>query len=130
MYEELAGTTINTAQLETEWQSLRKQLHALAVSIATERERGNVAGVKAMLPYFQRIAMRMTEINRQLYNTEFTEFDNFILSTGEWIEDTVKALPNAIAAVPVGIGTGLIKAAIPFAALWLGYQYLSKRGTL
>lgn len=116
---------IDSTALEAEWQRLRNILHGLAVSISTERQRGNVAGVKAMLPYFKDTVAKMNEINRQLYNADFTDFDQFILSTGDWIASTVQALPGAISAVPTAIGTGLVKAAIPFALLFAGYLFVT-----
>jgi hypothetical protein len=115
---------IDTTALQTEWQRLRNILHGLAVSISTEKARGNVAGVKAMLPYFQSIVAKMNDVNRQLYNAEFTDFDQFIADTGTWIQDTVQALPGAIAAVPAAIGKGLLQGVWPFALLFAGYLFV------
>lgn len=117
---------VDTTTLEAEWQRLRNILHGLAVSIATERERGNVAGVQAMLPYFKDTVAKMTDINRQLYKSEseLTGFEQFVVDTGDWIQSSVQAVPGAISALPTAIGAGLIKAAIPFAVLYIGYRYL------
>lgn len=86
----LAGVT-DTAALEAEFSERAKRLHELAVSIGMERAKGNVTGVQAMLVPFKSIAARMSEINRQLTGVELTAYDNFVLSTGQWIADSAKA---------------------------------------
>lgn len=103
---------------------LVRQMHALAIAINQAKERGDRAGVEALLARFKVLA---TEY-RQRGATDFSAFDRFILTVGQWIETSVDAIPGAIAALPMAVGKGLIAAAIPFALLWLGFRYLTRRG--
>jgi len=117
------ATTIDETALNAELSRAFKQMHALNVSITVERQRGNVAGVRAMLPLYEHWLNRYKEVSRQLGQYEFTAFDHFVLSVGQYVEDAANALPDAIAKIPAGIGKGLIKAALPFALLALGWLY-------
>lgn len=100
---------------------LVQQMHALADAIYQARQRGDKAGVAAMLDRFQALA----EEYRSHGSGDLTGTDRFILATGKWIEDSVTVLPSAISALPVAIGKGLITAALPFALLYVGFLYLT-----
>lgn len=122
------ATTLDEAALNAELSRAIKQIHALNVSITTERERGNTAGVAAMLPLYETWLERYKAVSRQLGQAEFTSFDKFVLSTGQYLEDAANALPDAIGALPSKVGQGLIKAALPFAILGLAWLWF--RGKL
>ncbi len=50
-------------------------------------------------------------------DSDLTAIDKLILDTGNYIDQVVSALPGAIAAVPAGIGKGIIGAIWPFALI-------------
>lgn len=83
---------------------LIKQLGALALAINQARQRGDVAGVRNLLPHYQRIANEY----RALGATDLTSVDRFILSTGQWVADSAKAAGGLIvdAAGVAGKATG------------------------
>jgi hypothetical protein len=116
--------TLDQQSLEAEASRLVRQMHAVNVSIGVERQRGNMAGVNAMLPVYKSLLEQYKAVSRQLGQADFTAFDRFVLDTGTYVSDTVTAIPGAVSALPKQIGEGLIKAALPFAALWIGYQFL------
>jgi hypothetical protein len=97
------------------------QMHALAISIYQARQRNDKADVEALLQRFNALADEYRSTG-----SDMTGVDNFILAVGTWIDTSVDAIPNAIAALPTAVGTGLIKAAIPFAALYLGFIFLRR----
>lgn len=101
---------------------LVQQMHALALAIYQARQRNDKAAVTALLQRFQMLA----DEYRSHGTNDLTATDNFILAVNNWIETSVDAIPSAIAALPTAIGTGLIKAAIPFAALYIGYILLRR----
>jgi hypothetical protein len=121
-------STTNEDALNAELSRAFQQMHALNVSITTERKRGNVAGVQAMLPLYEHWLNEYKRISAALGNKEFTAFDRFVLDTGKYVGDAVDAIPGAIGALPSAIGEGLIKAALPFAVLALAWLYF--RGKL
>lgn len=98
---------------------LVQQLHALALAISQAKQRGDVQGVQNLLPSFQALA----DEYRERGPIGVSPFDKFLLATGEWVQQTLNALPNAVAAVPLAIGQGLLKAAVPFALLAGGLLY-------
>lgn len=120
--------TLNETGLNAELSRAFTQLHAINLSIVAERQRGNVEGVRALLPIYNTWLGRYKEISRQLGQTDFTSFDRFVASTGDYVSKAVAAIPNAAAALPSAIGQGLVKAAIPFAALGLAWLWF--RGKL
>lgn len=116
--------TLDEAALNAELSRLVKQMHAVNVSIGVERERGNTAGVEALLTRYQSLLAQYKAVARQAGELDFSAFDRFVLNTGQYVSDAVAAIPAATSALPKAIGEGLIKAALPFAALWVGYQFL------
>lgn len=118
MYGLGAITVTNTTARDT---FLVQQMHALALAIYQARQRNDKAGVQALLDRFRLLANEYRS-----RGADVTPFDNFINAVGVWIETSVDAIPDAIAKLPQAVGVGLIKAAIPFAALYLGYLYLTR----
>lgn len=100
---------------------LLTQMHALAIAIYQAKQRGDKADVEALLQRFNALADEY-----RANGSDMTATDNFILAVGNWIETSVDAIPAAIAALPTAVGSGLIKAAIPFAALYLGFILLRR----
>jgi hypothetical protein len=83
------------AALEAQWATKIRQLHGLAVSIGTERQRGNEAGVKAMRPVFVAVANDLNQLARQLQRDELTWVEHFLmrLDTGAQV---VLSLPEKV----------------------------------
>ena len=100
---------------------LVQQMHAIAIAIYQAKQRGDKADAANLLVKFQQLADEF----RARGTSDMTPFDNFVLATGDWIQTSVDALPAAIAALPTGIGKGLIEAAIPFALLYVGFLWLT-----
>ena len=120
----MATATLDEAALNAELSRAIKQIHALNISITTERERGNLAGVEAMLPLYRSWVARYQDVSRQLGKLEgLNAFDKFILDTGNYVQQAATALPNAIAALPQGVGVGIIKGFWPFALIAVGYLW-------
>lgn len=120
--------TLNEAALNDELSRAFQQMRAINLSIVAERNRGNVAGVQALLPMYNTWLARYKAVAVQLGQKDFTTFDKFVLDTGTYVSKAVAALPNAAAALPSAIGQGLLKGALPFAALALLYLFI--RGKL
>lgn len=99
---------------------IQKELHALAVAIYAAQQARDVERVISLRQQFVVKAREMAALG----GGDLTWLDRFILTTGTWIEQSVKALPAAIAALPAGVGVGLIKAALPYALLYFGVRYL------
>lgn len=99
---------------------LVRQMHAIAVAIYQAKQRGDKADAANLLTQFQELA----DEYRARGASDMTPFDNFVLATGQWISDSVDAIPSALAALPTAVGSGLIQAAIPFALLYVGYLWL------
>lgn len=102
---------------------LVQQLHALAIAISQAKDRNDKTDAAALLLKFRQLA----DLYRQNGTSDMTAWDNFVLATGQWIATSVDAIPSAIAALPGAVGEGLIRAAIPYALLFLGYLYLRSR---
>jgi hypothetical protein len=100
---------------------LVQQMHAIATAIYQAKQRNDKVDAANLLTKFQELANEY----RARGASDLTPFDNFVLATGAWIEQSVDAIPNALAALPVAVGSGLIKAAIPFALLYAGYLWLT-----
>ena len=113
---------------ETDPTKLVRELHATAVALSQAKARNDVAGVKALLSHFQAVAYQYTSTGAAADAAEFSFVDNIVLSTGDWIEKAVAAIPSAVSAIPFAIGQGLLKAALPFALLYGGYLFLRSKG--
>lgn len=101
---------------------LVQQMHALAIAINQAKERNDKAAVVALLQRFEMLA----DEYRSHGTGDLTATDNFVLAVGNWIQKSVDAIPQAIAALPQAVGSGLIRGALPFAALYLGYIFLKR----
>lgn len=97
--------------------ALLTELHALALSIYQATQDVLAAQVRGDFDYVQR---RTQDVRRlrdifQATSQQFTAsdpyalgaIDRFILGTGTWIEQAVRALPGAIAALPIALVDGL-----------------------
>lgn len=114
------GETVNvTGSVDT---FLVKQMHALAIAIYDARQRGDKQTVALLLDRFKALA----DEYRARGAGDLSGTDRFILATGQWIEDSVTAIPSAISALPKAVGVGLIQAALPFAALYVGFLLLKR----
>ena len=111
------GTSDSTSQ------ALLATLHGIAVAINQAKLNNDPATVQSLLINFQQVADAYRAAGGD--STQLTVFDQFVLDTGNWISQTVGALPGAISAVPSAIGKGLIGAALPFVLLYIGYLFLS-----
>lgn len=120
-------------------QDLLKQLHALAVSIyAAQQEavqlsrsgqpelaRKRVLDVSALRDQFQAVAEAFRKNDPS--GTQLSWIESGLLSLGTWIEQSLAALPGAIAALPKAIGEGLAMGAVPWVLLGLGALYFLGR---
>lgn len=122
-------STLGETPAEQEWSRLYQHLRGLSHSIAAERERGNVAGVQAMLPLFRSTRDKMARLNVDIARGELTTIDRFLIGTEAWVSQSLAALPKAIGAVPAAIGAGLIRAAVPFALLAGAFLYFKSKAT-
>jgi hypothetical protein len=113
--------------LESDPKKLLTELHATAIAINQAMARNDVASVRAMRAHFQDVANRYTSLGAAADASEFSWLDNFLLSTGSWVERSLAALPGAISALPQAIGEGLLKAAVPFALLAVGFIVLKNK---
>ena len=111
------GATVDTSR-DT---YLVQQMHAIATAIYQAKQRNDKADAANLLVKFEQLA----DEYRARGASDMTPFDNFINATGMWISQSVDAIPNALAALPLGIGEGLLKAAVPFALLYVAYLFVS-----
>ena len=109
---------------ETDPTRLVRELHATAVAIYQAKTRGDVTGVQNLLAHFRAVA----EAYRRTGASDLSQFDALILETGRWVEKALAAVPGAVAALPLAIGEGLIKAAIPFAVLAALWFFVTHHG--
>jgi hypothetical protein len=100
-----------------------QQLHSLALQINTAKQANNVPEVQRLLSQFRVLADHYREVGP----IGVSPFDTFLLATQDWVQQSLNALPNAVAAVPLAIGQGLLKAAIPFAVLAAGALYFKHK---
>lgn len=98
---------------------LVRQMHALAQQIYYAKQRQDVEEVQRLLAQFKVLADEYRERGPIGVNA----FDKFVLATGEWVAQAMRALPNAIAALPFAVGSGLIKGLLPFALIAAGVLY-------
>jgi hypothetical protein len=97
-------------------QFLLQQMHALAIAIYQARQRNDKVDTQALLNRFKLLADEFRSRGGDL-----TPFDNFVNAVGTWIATSVDAIPQAIAALPVAVGKGLIQAVIPYAILAVAF---------
>lgn len=94
-------------------QALLRQLHGLALTIYQAQQdvlaaqaRGDVAYVGARLQDLRRLRDLFADTARRFQANDpavLGALDRFILGAGTWIEQSVDALPGAIAAIPNAI---------------------------
>lgn len=112
------GETLNVSgNLDT---FLVKQMHALAIAIYDAKQRGDKVTVAALLERFSALA----DEYRARGDADLSGTDRFILAVGAWLDGVVQAIPDATSALPKAIGAGIFQAALPFAALYVGYVLL------
>jgi hypothetical protein len=114
---------LGDATTDSTSQALLATLHGIAVAINQAKLNGDTETVQNLLVNFQQVADAYRAAGGD--SNQLTAFDQFILDTGNWVAQTVGALPGAISAVPSAIGKGLIGAALPFVLLYVGYLFLS-----
>ena len=87
--------TTEVGDLQTLWRTKLSQLHALAVSIATERKRGNEAGVQAMRPVFVSLVNDINGIAAQLkvQDAGLDWVGKFLLDLDSGVK-TIVSIPN------------------------------------
>lgn len=104
----------------------RSQLHAAGVAISQARDRNDPIGARNLLPVFKLYRDRYHAAGAS--TLDLGSFDRFILDTGNWINASLAALPNAIAAVPKAISLGLIKGAMPLLVVAGVFLLARKKG--
>lgn len=114
----LGDVTNVTGNVET---YLVQQMHAIATAIYQAKQRNDKATVATLLERFKDLA----EQYRAQGAGDMSATDHYIVAVGNWIQGTVSAIPDAVAALPAAVGQGLIKAALPFALLFIGYLYVT-----
>ena len=112
------GATVEDATARDTF--LVRQMHALATAIYQAKQRNDRTAVVNLTERFKLLANEYS-----LRGNDSTATDRFILAVGDWVETAVDAITSAIAALPKAVGFGLIEAAIPFAILFVGYQYIT-----
>lgn len=117
----MAATEVGT--LEKLWAQKLTQLHGLAVSIATERQRGNEAGVSALREVFVRVVADLRAIAERIRVQE---------SALNWVEGFLDKVDSGLTDLGnLGKrGWGEIKGLVVFAvlaALLLAYSPAARR---
>lgn len=102
---------------------LLDQMHAIAISIGQARARGDEAGVVNLQAAFKQLEQEY----RARSNDYLTPIDKLIANTGQYVEDVVAAIPNAISAVPKGIASGVIQAVLPFALMYVAFMAFTRK---
>ena len=111
------ATSVTITQAEKDYATAYTQISTISKSIAAERQRGNVAGVAAMLVLYKFWSAKFKDAAQRLGKSDFTSIDRVILSTGQYLADAAAALPDTTGALAAGVGKGLLKGALPFIAL-------------
>lgn len=90
-------TALEVGTLESLWAQKLKQLHGLAVSIATERSRGNEAGVQALRDMFVRVVADMRGIAERIRvnESELDWVEQFLVNVDNGAR-TLVGIPNAL----------------------------------
>lgn len=104
--------------------ALLQQLHQIALQINAAKAAGDTQQVTDLLAQFQQVASDYRAAGDPA--DQLTTFDQFVLDTGNWVQQSVNALPGAISALPSAIGSGLLQAAIPWAIGFAVYIWLVK----
>ena len=120
-YPGLSGTLVADDPARDSF--LVRAMHDVAVAIYAAKQRNDRAEVERLLEQFRVFA----DEYRARGATDLSAVDRFVLAVGNWIENAVDAIPAAIAALPTAVGKGLIQAVIPFAALYLGFLWLTSQ---
>lgn len=91
----MASTEVG--DLQTLWRTKLSQLHGLAVSIATERSRGNEAGVQAMRPVFVSLVAEINDLAAQLkvQDAGLDWTGKFLLDLDSGVK-TLVTIPNSL----------------------------------
>jgi hypothetical protein len=109
--------------------------------VITAQARGDVDYVQARIQDVQRLRNMFQQTAQQFRGNDpvsLTAIDRFILATGTWIEQAVKALPGAIAALPSAIvdgfgqatgqaGVSVLKAILPWVGIGVVVLWLVNR---
>jgi len=130
--------TLGDAASDAQDQILMRQLHAIALTIYQAQQdilaaqaRGDTAYVRARLQDLQRMRGFFETTAAQLRGNDplaLSSVERFILAAGTWIDNSVRALPGAIAAIPNALisaigdigshaGSSLLGAALPWLAV-------------
>jgi hypothetical protein len=94
--------TVNQSTIDANLSAAFKQLHAINVSMTTERARGNGAGVAALLPLYRKWLDEYKRWSRIAGQYEFTEFDQFLLDMQNWAEHAVGLAVKGLIPLVVG----------------------------
>jgi hypothetical protein len=118
---------------EAEWTRLWRRLHGLAQAIAQAtgdvtrwsaqgmipEARARVEDVRRLRDLFAATLDEMRPIQERLGAGDLSGAERALLGVGTWIEQSVRALPGAIAALPKAVLAGVTEAVTP-ALLWIG----------
>lgn len=116
----LSGVASTTDSRDT---YLVRQMHRVATLIYAAKQRNDVAEVQRLWVEFKGYSDEYRERGPIGVNA----FDKFVLSTGEWIEASLAAVPGAIAAPFQAVGSGLIRGLAPFALIALAFGFVRKK---
>jgi hypothetical protein len=140
------GAAVSLGQLATDPRVILEHLHGLAVAIYDAQRRAQtnpvieVQNVRNLLAQFQVTAQRFLAASEAADPTQLGALDRFILATGTWIEQSMKALPGVVSAIPrtlvdaIGItGWSVVKNVVPLvllaALVFYGVQSAEKTRT-
>ena len=122
----LAGLT--PEEISARHTFLIKQLHALALAINQAKQRGDVAGVRNLLPRYQQVANEY----RALGATDLTGVDRFILTTGQWVADSAAAakdlLKDAAGAGGAALGAAITPLIVPLIVIGGALLFAKSKG--
>jgi hypothetical protein len=115
----LSGDPVGTPD-----QVMLQQLHALAVAIyqaqqdaKAAQERGDIQYATNRIQEVARLRDQFQVLAHQFVGVDaLGGVDAFILKTGTWVEQSMKALPGALAAIPSAFGQATFMALLP----WVG----------
>lgn len=112
-YQQAGPYTSYIGSTPAEDQAALKTLHALALSIYQAQQdvlaaqgRGDVAYVQKRLQDVSTLRNLLAQKSAQFVTSDtgaLGALDRFILGTGTWVEQSLKALPGAIAFIPKAI---------------------------
>lgn len=113
------GQGILTTQADSRDTYLVREMHRISQLIYNAKQANNVPEVQRLLAEFQPLA----DEYRERGAIGVSPFDKFILTTGEWVQQTVNAVPGVIS----GIGVGAIKSLWPFALIGAAILYFKSK---